>query len=357
MRCVKLRKRLADAPVDHLVRAHLLCNDMRVVDALLHPPPDLPVRKELAGRTNASTDAPAVDARLQVHDTEDRLAGWCSIWWRDTPTLDGERVGYIGHYAAADKQVATRLLRAACDRLRQAGVAQAVGPIDGDTWHTYRFITQRGSRPPIFLEPDHPTDWPIHFTESGFNPLATYVSSEGSDLAVRVPKLEKVGQRLRNDGLTFRSLRLKRFEDELAKLHDLSTASFASNFLYSPISREAFIQMYQPLRKMIVEELVLMAERDGELAGFAFAVPDRLQAQRGEAMDTVILKTLAVRPGRRNAGLGGLLMEQCHLKARTLGFRRVIHAMMHESNKSLSLSKNYATPFRRYAIFSRDLAR
>jgi hypothetical protein len=33
----------------------------------------------------------------------------------------------------------------------------------------------------------------------------------------------------------------------------------------------------------------------------------------------------------------------------------VIHALMHESNNSLNLSGHYARPFRRYALFARDL--
>ena len=54
-------------------------------------------------------------------------------------------------------------------------------------------------------------------------------------------------------------------------------------------------------------------------------------------------------------GLGNLLMARCQEAARALGFRRVIHALMHETNHSLKLSSRYAKPFRRYTLFARRL--
>jgi hypothetical protein len=55
------------------------------------------------------------------------------------------------------------------------------------------------------------------------------------------------------------------------------------------------------------------------------------------------------------AGLGNVLVARCQQAARALGFRRAIHALMHESNNSRNLSAHYAKPFRRYTIFARDL--
>jgi hypothetical protein len=39
-----------------------------------------------------------------------------------------------------------------------------------------------------------------------------------------------------------------------------------------------------------------------------------------------------------------------------MGFRRAIHALMHETNVSRRLSDRYARTMRRYALFSRPLA-
>ena len=99
----------------------------------------------------------------------------------------------------------------------------------------------------------------------------------------------------------------------------------------------------------------IFATHHDRTVGFVFNVPDALQARRGESIDTVVLKTLAVVPDRGYAGLGSYLTQQTHRVARGLGYRRVIHALMHEKNVSLNISARYANLFRRYVLFARPL--
>jgi L-amino acid N-acyltransferase YncA len=86
-----------------------------------------------------------------------------------------------------------------------------------------------------------------------------------------------------------------------------------------------------------------------------FAFPDLLQARRSVPIDTVILKTVAVDPAMSGMGLGGALTDLVQRSARDLGFRRAIHALIHETNVSRTISGRSARTFRRYALFSRPL--
>ena len=86
-----------------------------------------------------------------------------------------------------------------------------------------------------------------------------------------------------------------------------------------------------------------------------FALPDLLQARRGGAIDTVILKTVAVDPAMGGMGLGGVLMDLVQRHARGMGFRRAIHALIFETNVSRKISDRSARTFRRYALFSKQL--
>jgi GNAT superfamily N-acetyltransferase len=97
-----------------------------------------------------------------------------------------------------------------------------------------------------------------------------------------------------------------------------------------------------------------MAEQAGRLIGFMFAVPDALEARRGGS-GTVIMKTLAVDPSAAGKGLGGVLFDLAQRSARDLGFRRAIHALIHDANVSGRISGRYARTIRRYALFSRKL--
>ena len=101
---------------------------------------------------------------------------------------------------------------------------------------------------------------------------------------------------------------------------------------------------------------MLLAERGDVLTGFAFAIPDYLQRARGVAVDTLILKTVARKPGRALAGLGGVLVSKANALGRQAGFTTLIHALMHSDNPSFSISRRYAEPFRHYALFAKRLS-
>jgi GNAT superfamily N-acetyltransferase len=280
----------------------------------------------------------------------------CSIWAEATPKYADESVGVVGHYAAADAAAGTAVLDHAAGQLRRRGFRFVIGPMDGNTWRRYRLLTGRGSEPPFFLEPDNPDDWPGHFTDAGFTAFARYFSALNRDLSVTDHRVPAAVARLDDAGVRIRPIDTGRFEDDLTAVHELSVAAFAGNFLYTPISREEFLEIYAPLRAHLRPELVLLAEKDSQLVGFMFGMPDLMEARRGEPVVTAIAKSLAVRPGRTGAGLGSVLMDKFQQSARGLGFTRVIHALMHEENRSLKISARFGEPFRQYTLYVKDMA-
>jgi GNAT superfamily N-acetyltransferase len=281
-------------------------------------------------------------------DASGTVVARCSLWWRDTPSLPGHRLGLIGHYAARDATSAADILRPARERLADVGCTLAVGPLDGTTWNRYRLLSERGSEPLFFLEPDNPDDWPGHFTEQGFTPLAQYYSAvTAGGAGPASPPIPA--------GMTLRQLDLNCFDEELRRIHALSLEGFRGNFLYSPIGVEDFLALYRGIRPYVRPELVLLLERQDRLIGFIFGVPDWLQAKRGETIDTAIAKTMAVRLDHRGEGLGTLLLARFAEVTAELAYRRVIHALMHEDNRSRRISAHTATTIRRYTLYARPL--
>jgi GNAT superfamily N-acetyltransferase len=284
------------------------------------------------------------------------LASRCSCWWQRTPELPSERVGVVGHFAASEAAAGIALLRAACDSLRDARCTVAVGPMDGNTWRRYRLVTERGAEPPFLLEPDNPDDWPDMWRKAGFVPIATYSSALNGDLTQDDPRIDRARARLASEGVTIRPIDLRNPDADLHRMFALSLESFRRNFLYSPIDEAEFLEQNRVLLPLVNPELVLLAECGADLAGFLFAIPDALQARRGGAIDTIVIKTVAVADGRTRAGLGSVLVAAAHAAARRLGFTRAIHALMHEQNVSQNISRRYARPIRRYQLFARRLA-
>ena len=292
-------------------------------------------------------DAP--DQHWQFWDGDQRMAR-ASVWFHG-PKLEGSaRTGLIGHYAAQSREAGRAMLESACERLRGAGCDMAIGPMDGSTWKSYRLVSDAGNEPSFFLEPRNPHDWNAHFLESDFDVLASYHSSLSLDPAPD-PRVPDVRARLLKNGITTRTANPARLEAELSELFEVALESFSENFLYTPISEEAFLQLYQPLLSQLPPQFVRIAEHDGRAVGFAFAVPDMLRSER----DTLILKTVGVRRGRIYAGLGRLLGDELHDLARAAGMPRVIHALMYDANVSANSSARTSEVIRRYALYARKL--
>ncbi len=302
----------------------------------------------------------AADAHLCAIGLHGEVRAHCSLWWKETPQLPGYRVGAIGHYASVDDEAAGALLDEALARLREIGCTLAVGPMDGNTWRRYRFVTEAGpgqpQEPPFFLEPANPPEWPQQFERVGFARLAEYYSALNGDLARLDERIEPIAARLEAAGVRIRSAVDTDLREQLRRIYQVSRVAFTRNFLYTELPEEAFVAQYAGLLSRIQPELLLLAERGGELAGYLFAVPDLAQAARGCAIDTFLIKTVAILPEPSLRGLGGLLVGRAQQAGHRLGFRRCIHALMHEDNVSRNISSHYARMMRRYTLYSREIA-
>ncbi len=300
-------------------------------------------QKTISAALGADSRSPRPDALLL--GPRGSSAG---LWWNDTPLIDGQPVGTIGLFSAGDGETAQALLHRACDELAARNCRVAIGPMDRDTWHRHRLVTQSSDEPPFSLEPWTPPEWPEWWASAGFRVTAEYVSSLNTTPQQRDPRLPRTTARLAIEGVSVRRFRLNDAQSELDALYDVSTIAFRNNFLYMPISRAEFLALYSPLLPQLDPRLVLLAECKGQPCGFVFAYPSFTTG----AQPTVVLKTLAALPGRKFAGLGNLLVDELHQRSLQLGFRRVIHALMHVSNNSLNLSLRHARPMRRYALMA-----
>jgi len=322
-----------------------------------HQLADFPASGVLADFAPDQLARNGADQVLLVVDEHRQALGRCSLWWSNTPPYGSERLGYIGQYAASGRAASDLLLRAACRHLADQGCTLAVGPIDGNTWHSYRFVTDPGNRPPFFMEPVNPPAWPQYWNEGGFKPLAGYTSAINSDLGNSARDFPRTNKRYAALGIKVRHLQMACYEKELRNIYRISACAFTNNFLYTPIAENEFVDLYAPIKAYIRPEMALLAEdQQGPLA-FLFAVPDILQQERGEAIDTAIIKTIAVMPSRKTQGLGAFLAAKAMFIYHELGYRHCIHALMHEHNASQNVSRHQlkVQTIRRYSLFAKPL--
>ncbi|TGG95509.1 hypothetical protein E4656_03565 [Natronospirillum operosum] len=288
-----------------------------------------------------------------VDGSSGRVLARCALWWQDTPPAGEAIPGVVGQFWSCDQGASTMLLAHACEMLARQGCRLALGPMDRNTWHAHRLVTWSDGTAPFPLEPEQPAAWVQHWQAAGFVPTWHYHSSAAVPTPGDDPRSERIRARMQAQGMQLRPLQKDRFEQELAAIHQLSLQSFRRNLLYQPQSWDTFRQQYQPLKALHEPRATVVAEDHHGLAGFLFAYP--APSVTADGASRLVLKTIAVRPGRDCAGLGLLLADHAYQAACEAGYGEVIHALMQDSNRSALMRSETARVFRRYALFSRRL--
>ena len=161
---------------------------------------------------------------------------------------------------------------------------------------------------------------------------------------------------MESHGINIRTLRAGQLESELKEIYSVARVAFRNNPFYVPVTEAEFLAMYHPLRQSVPTDLILIARDEETAVGFCFAVPDLLQSNQGVPIDTIIVKTFGVLPGRKYAGLGQILLEDIHQRAISGGYRHAIHALVREQAAMCKIADRYGTTFRRYALFGKEIS-
>lgn len=314
------------------------------------------IRAVSAGFDSEQFEREHADLHLVTVDEHEGPTAQCSLWWSQVPTLSHQRLGTIGHYQSESDGAAQILLAAACSRLRSSGCVLAVGPMDGNPWRRYRFISDPGTEPAFFLEPRNPPAWPHQFVNFGFAPLASYVSNLNADLTRQDQRLREAAKRLRSARVVLRTLRPGELEGYLPRIYRVCCSAFKNSFLYAELSEGDFLCQYKKMLPLLRSELFMVAEQGSETIGFLFAIADLLCMARAVPVDTFIIKTIAILPRRELAGLGAVMVGEIQQLGYEMGFRRCIHALMQAGNMAArNLSRLYAEPMRTYTLYAKDL--
>ena len=279
-----------------------------------------------------------------------------ALYWSKTPLLDGRPTGFLGHFAARSLDAIEPLLSSACEILRVRRVGIAIGPVNGNTWEKYRFVTWSDGSPSFFLEPESPPEWPAAWENAGFSVLARYNSTERRNLDEYAEYGQRHLPKLKARGVRVLGVTPDDFEVTLRRVYPLVREAFARNFLYKPLELDEFLALYRPAAALVDPRFCRVVEMDGEIIAFVFAYVDPIERARTGRPGTVVVKTLAARASMRTAFAGALLAIEIDLAAKEIGAERVVNALMHESSRSLKMAARFGSVLRRYALYARALS-
>lgn len=307
---------------------------------------------------------PTEGAAFIAYENQQPVARCCARLQTGNPTL-----GTIGSFQALQNRTAVlALLETAIQWLKKQGAHRIIGPMNGDTWHPYRFNTGPFNASPFIKEPWNPPYYPSLWEAAGFSTIETY-DSYAVDSATAAANQKKFHARCIKNGYRFESITPKNYEETLPLIHALSCRIFSDNTLYTPIDREEFIRMYRPAKPLLKTGLSWVAHApDKTPAGYIFTFPDYADALRSMNGKTNLpakirflmnkrkatrtcMKTLGVVPEKQGSGLTAALTYLSYKNSVELGYGQTLMCLMHSSNDSRRFGGKADRPFRSYALY------
>ena len=282
--------------------------------------------------------------------------------WHNRPDYNGRKTSYIGNVNIYEKyrKDEEQLFNKIFEELKKEGIETIIGPLNGTTWNTYRYVTEKGNGRPFLLEPWN-EDYSVSlFEKLDFKHLAGYISTvmEGMNSNGRKnlnKKIEKLKKFDYYEDIRVESAENKDLLTVLNKVYDLTVEAFKNNFLYSELEREIFLKMYLSYEDKIIKKFFKMLYLKDELIGYVFGIPDYTELGYKGKIDTIILKTIAVSPEYNGKGMGYILINSLIEEAEKEGYENVIYALMHESNVSKNIGLLLGNMLRKYTLFIKEL--
>ena len=190
--------------------------------------------------------------------------------------LHQSNVGCFGLFESIDDQaVADALFARAAAWLRGRGRTEIMGPIDYSTNYVCGLLIRGFEHPPMILTSHNPPYYAELIEKAGFVKAMDlfawwFVNPERAE-----KRLRRLAGALKDRQLpTIRSVNLKHLREESGRLRQLYNEAWQNNWGYVPFTPEEFDYMTHELKPIVIPDLTLIAQVDGEPAGFILCVPD-----------------------------------------------------------------------------------
>ena len=187
----------------------------------------------------------------------------------------GPGVGHWGMFEAEDAEAAAALIDAAEGWLRARGMTKSLGPISLSIWDEPGLLVQGHDHPPTVMMGHHRPEyqgWVEHAGYAGVKDLYTYELDIVPDLPPLVQRIVSSGER--NTRIRIRKVDKSRFDEEAALILGLLNDAWSDNWGYVPLTDAEIAYAGKKLKPIVFEDLIRVAEVEGEPVAFMMTLPD-----------------------------------------------------------------------------------
>lgn len=184
-------------------------------------------------------------------------------------------LGHWGLFEAFDAEVAAALIAHAEQWLRDEGMVKALGPISISIWDEPGLLIDGFEQSPMVMMGHHLPTYRAWIEGAGYTKakdLYTYQLDIRIDMVPVIARLIKAGEN--NPRIRIREVDKSKFDSEAAIIMGLLNDAWADNWGYVPLTEAEIAYAGKKLKPIIFEDLVRIAEVDGEPAAFMITIPN-----------------------------------------------------------------------------------
>ncbi len=251
-----------------------------------------------------------------------------------------EKTGFCGFFECInDVTVAKALFDAAGQWLKSRGMTIMRGPANFTSNQEWSLLIQGFDRPPHVMMTYNPRYYMDLFDSYGFKKakdLFAFYRSTATDLDPRISKIAEHTRKKHN--IKVRTVNMKKFKEELNLVKDIYRSAWEKNWGFIPMTDEEIEYAANDLKQIIIPELMLFAEVNGEAVGFSVTLPDINQALKKingrlfpfgifkflyylRKVDDSRLLLLGIKEAYRRRGIDSIFYIESFSRAKAMGIR------------------------------------
>ena len=191
----------------------------------------------------------------------------------------GPGTGNWGLFEAEDEQVADALIRTAEDWLRAKGMTRVLAPLSMSIWEEPGQLVQGHDHPPTVMMGHQPAHYQPWFEARGYESakmLHTYELDITKPFPPLIQRIVQSGEK--NERIRIRNVDKSRFEQEAALILDILNDAWSDNWGYVPFTDTEIAYAGKKFKPIVREDLIMVAEYDGEPVAFMMTLPDLNEA-------------------------------------------------------------------------------
>jgi hypothetical protein len=187
----------------------------------------------------------------------------------------GPGIGQWGMFEAVDSEVAAELIHRAEAWLRGRDMSRSMGPFSLSIWDEPGLLIKGHDHPPMVMMGHNKPEYEGWIEAAGYvkaKDLFTYDLEVTAPFPPIVERIVKAGEK--NPRIRIRRTVKKNFEAEARLLLGILNDAWSDNWGFIPLTEAEIAYAGKKLKPIVLEDMILVAEYDGEPVAFMMALPD-----------------------------------------------------------------------------------